>query len=282
MSQAMDLMLKICVGWQGWQGSRYFWIQMLFIFGGPAIPVIYTGSKGLYGYGGAHAFCIFQMASTLQIELDIFYYPILAAVCGGALCMIFVIIEIIKTTNNHSENLTLSAYQRIRKKVAVVKTSILFVVFYLLLWISVQNFQFQLIKNYDDLSVSAVSWISCTFANFNPKEPEAWKKTCGSLPKNVVNFDYVTWVILTVSGQSILIAGVYMNAVFASFTNQFKAGRSTSPAYIQSASFKSAVGNYVESTLNAARLHFLYPAHPVYAKKVRKTIDMYVCMYVYV
>jgi hypothetical protein len=120
---------------QNLQGSRYFWIQILFIFGGPAIPVIYTGSRGLYGYGGAHAFCIFGPNSTLPLELDVFYYPILSAVCVGAFCMALVIIEIIRTTNS---TIKLSIRQRILQKITVVKTSILFVVLYLLLWITVQ------------------------------------------------------------------------------------------------------------------------------------------------
>lgn len=174
--------------------------------------------------------------------------------------MFCVIIELIRTTNANSAQ-NLSIFQRIKQKITVVRTSILFVVLYLLLWITVQNFQFELIKNYDALSVSALQWVTCTFTHFDPKDPEAWKNTCGFLPKNVVNFDYVTWVILTVSGQSILIAGVYMSAILTALTRYMQVEK---PQSSLSSNLKPASSSkkciLSKSALSSSQLSFLYPS----------------------
>jgi hypothetical protein len=94
MLQAIDLMLKICFGWQGWQGSRYFWMQMAFIFGLPCLFVIYGLYIEIYGSSGNFARCLWTLESTDQDISYILNYPIAVAVFTGLFCMLFVVIEI--------------------------------------------------------------------------------------------------------------------------------------------------------------------------------------------
>jgi hypothetical protein len=94
MLLAIDLMLKICFGWQGWQGSRYFWMQMAFIFGFPCVFVIYGVHVQIYGSSGNLARCLWTLESTDQDIAYIFNYPITVAVFIGIVCMLGVVVEI--------------------------------------------------------------------------------------------------------------------------------------------------------------------------------------------
>jgi len=220
MLQAIDLVLKICLSWQGWQGSRYFRLQMAFIFGVPCIFVTFAAYKERYGYGGNVAYCLFTPESTTFDELKVLYYPATAAVFVGGLCMIFVIVEIIRSSKSSdhvgggSGHIS-SISQKILKKMGAIRTSILFVVFYFLIWISVDVFLAQVAIQFEELKLAARAHLLCTYIHFDKNHPEAWRDICGILPADVINFDYVMWLHLTIAGQSILISGVYMNAIYA-------------------------------------------------------------------
>jgi hypothetical protein len=124
-----------------------------------------------------------------------------------------VIIEIIRSTkaNNHSASL----YQRISKKIGVVRTSLMFVSFYLLMWISIDLLLFQAAFDSQNFVIDAIAWTKCTFITFDKNNPEAWRDICGNLPKNVIPFDYIMWLNVTICCQSILIAGVYIIAIYS-------------------------------------------------------------------
>jgi hypothetical protein len=167
----------------------------------------------IYISGGNLAFCLFTPESTTLNELNVLYYPATGAVFIGGLCMISVIIEIVRTTksNDHSA----SFYQRISKKIGVVRTSLMFVTIYFLMWISIDLLLFQLAFDSQNFVISATAWLKCTFITFDKNHPEAWRDTCGNLPKNAIPFDYIMWLNVTICCQSILIAGVYIIAIYS-------------------------------------------------------------------
>lgn len=117
--------------------------------------------------------------------------------------MTAVVAQICLTTK--SGNANGSFISKLLKKLSILKTSILFVFLNLSFWVSILTLVLYAKAIDSKLAESFISWVGCTFANFDANDPQAWKKICGEHPKFRIDTTFVEWSMLVASGQSILV-----------------------------------------------------------------------------
>lgn len=104
------------------------------------------------------------------------------------------------------------------KKIGVVRTSLLFVIFYFATWISVVWIIISSGRLRDKFMLSSEEWLRCAFRHFDKNHPQAWRETCGIIPAfGQINMVELSWLQLTICGQSLFIASCYIFAIYTAF-----------------------------------------------------------------
>jgi uncharacterized membrane protein YbhN (UPF0104 family) len=119
------------------------------------------------------------------------------------------------------------------KKIGVIRTSLLFVIFYFAIWISITMIVIRSATLHDKFLVSSEEWLRCTFRHFDKNHPQAWRETCGVLPAfGQINMAEYSWLQLTICGQSLFIASCYIFAIYAAFYEYIRP-ESSNDVYMQ-------------------------------------------------
>eukprot|EP00596_Hydrurales_sp_CCMP1899_P004019 CAMPEP_0119051674 /NCGR_PEP_ID=MMETSP1177-20130426/73224_1 /TAXON_ID=2985 /ORGANISM="Ochromonas sp, Strain CCMP1899" /LENGTH=442 /DNA_ID=CAMNT_0007030979 /DNA_START=1151 /DNA_END=2479 /DNA_ORIENTATION=+ len=208
---SLDLFVRLVLNWKQY---NHFYYHMAFILGIPVILVSTAAGQGFIGYDGQHPWCMWADNTPNRVYDNNFYLPILGINCLGFLLMACVIAKISESamTSNGKGN----CLSRLLTKLSILKTSILFVLFFLTFWVSIFGLVFYARQNGVELKASFKSWIGCVFGNFEASDPSGFKAVCGAHAKFRIDPDYLAWSILAVAGQSILVGGVFMNTVLLS------------------------------------------------------------------
>jgi hypothetical protein len=120
------------------------------------------------------------------------------------------------------------------KKIGVIRTSLLFVTFYFVVWISIALLSFQIADKKDKFLLSSEEWLKCTFIHFDKNHPQAWRETCGILSAfGQISFVEGSWLQLTLCGQSLLIAGCYMFAIYGALYEYIRPESSNNAVFMQ-------------------------------------------------
>ena len=115
----------------------------------------------------------------------------------------------------------LNLFKGMHKEFKLLRTSVYFLMFYLILWMSLWGY-----RTYSHLEIernekNMKDWISCVFQNFNG-DNNAWKIVCGKKPKFQLSVSGTAWFLCVISGHSILITAIFLPAVKQSIAQLFK------------------------------------------------------------
>lgn len=107
-------------------------------------------------------------------------------------------------------------FTTIRKRFKLLRTSLYFLVFYLLLWISIVRYRFDFLVNRDKVAENFQNWVMCIFMNFRGDD-SVWKAVCGLKPKGNHSASGFTWIVCVMAGHSILFAYIFFPAIKISY-----------------------------------------------------------------
>lgn len=186
LMQCIDLYIKLVVG------KKYDWAWRLYIaiiFIGPVLPTASFGNMRIAGYGGRLPWCFVNLAAHKQgdvnenVDAGLFYLPILIITVFGVLIMVRVMIFIAMTIgkssisstrvasgdedsvrSNNSPSLGLSG--KLRGQLNALRTPILFVSLFLVVWVTLFSFRGQNYVNQSKWQDSFIAWVGCIFKSF--------------------------------------------------------------------------------------------------------------------
>jgi hypothetical protein len=107
-------------------------------------------------------------------------------------------------------------FTTIRKRFKLLRTSLYFLVFYLLLWISIVRYRFDFLVNKDKVAENFQNWVTCIFMNFRGDD-NVWKAVCGLKPKGSSSASGSIWIVCVMAGHSILFAYIFFPAIKISY-----------------------------------------------------------------
>lgn len=151
----------------------------------------------LFFLDGNIPYCFVKYDSPEYYEQNFYFLPILICVCIGALAMFISIAQILKTISTDTNKAPF--FIKVLSKVKVLKTSLLWVLLFLILWVTVFVYQFT-VQADKELGISFLAWIACTFVNYDKNDPYAWQQVCGKQPLHHLSMPFLAWVTLTTSG----------------------------------------------------------------------------------
>jgi hypothetical protein len=180
LMQCIDLYIKLVIG------KKYNWIWKVYvaiIFLAPILPTTSFGGMRVAGYGGRLPWCFVNFKASDDIDAGLFYLPILVITIIGVLIMVRVMVHIamtigktsigshrvasgdedsIRSTNSSS----LGFSGKLRAQMSVLRTPILFVALFLVVWVTLFSFRGQNYVNQTKWQDSFVDWVGCVFQNF--------------------------------------------------------------------------------------------------------------------
>jgi hypothetical protein len=107
-------------------------------------------------------------------------------------------------------------FTTIRKRFKLLRTSLYFLVFYLLLWISIVRYRFDFLVNRDKVAENFQYWVTCVFMNFRGDD-SVWKAVCGLKPEGNQSASGSIWIVCVMAGHSILFAYIFFPAIKISY-----------------------------------------------------------------
>lgn len=207
-------------------GHNRLMISLIFI-----VPLVLVGINsvfGSFGYGFDYPWC-FTVNTTEQyfVQVFIYYGPVVLSLFCVILFMgpvIFTILKTVSTEWNYSRSIVvvghgrgltlkqtfLAAQYRVARyliSLAVARTSILFTVLFLFVWLSVFVTMAKYYVQEKEIKKSYDVWLHCIFTYFSDEEPALWIGECGEHPKLRYDALVIVWAF---SIQSILAALVFL------------------------------------------------------------------------
>ena len=123
-------------------------------------------------------------------------------------------------------------FTTIRKRFKLLRTSLYFLVFYLLLWISIVRYRFDFLVNRDKVAENFQNWVTCVFMNFRGDD-SVWKAVCGLKPVGNHSASGSIWIVCVMAGHSILFAYIFFPAIKISYEILYKNCRRKSKNFIR-------------------------------------------------
>ena len=158
--------------------------------------------------------------------------------------------EIIQNEKSAAQNGTKSSRKKafklssmfftIRKRFKLLRTSLYFLAFYLLLWISVVRYRLDFLVRKDQVAENFQLWVICIFTNYRGDD-SVWKAVCGLKPKGNVSATGYVWIVGVMAGHSLLFAYIFFPALKGSYEHFDKSFRRKYRAFMKRACVKKAV-----------------------------------------
>ena len=145
------------------------------------------------------------------------------------------------TKSNRKKAFKLSAvFFTIRKRFKLLRTSLYFLVFYLLLWISVVRYRLDFLVRKDQVAENFQLWVICIFTNFRGDD-SVWKAVCGLKPRGNDSATGYVWIVGVMAGHSLLFAYIFFPALKGSYEHFDKSFRRRYRALMERACVKKVV-----------------------------------------
>lgn len=128
----------------------------------------------------------------------------------------------------------------IRKRFKLLRTSLYFLVFYLLLWISVVRYRLDFLVRKDQVAENFQLWVICIFTNFRGDD-SVWKAVCGLKPRGNDSATGYVWIVGVMAGHSLLFAYIFFPALKGSYEHFDKSFRRRYRALMKRACVKKFV-----------------------------------------
>jgi hypothetical protein len=217
----------------------YISLQIAFVLLAPIVPVAYAGANDFFGFFKSQPMC-FVMQYPLtpdNIHIGVVALPVLT---GTALTILFVIIilaKVIALHMNGNEAVFSVPTAEVEEKESAIPSRVSFIVHLCFVLTTFGIFipyilqQVSYYNNYLDIIIEFREWASCVFLNYDGSD-SSWQDACGEHQERRPDFALTTWVILCVTGNSILSALVFIPYFLYNiyFSVDFKRDSIVSPA----------------------------------------------------
>ena len=150
--------------------------------------------------GGTLSYCLYKIDSISDLEFGFFYYPFIAITFIGSLFLTAVNVEVVRS-NRFTKNIW---------RHPDMKSMYTFCSIFLIFTISLLVLRLYALLYQDRLKQSLTDYVTCVFTQYSKSDPNGYKSICGTAANFRLNFSFSSWVLVQVSGVSILISVVFL------------------------------------------------------------------------
>jgi hypothetical protein len=233
---AVALFLKVVMNTKILQASSKLRIVYAsIVFGLPMMPALYIFSTDSYGYGGNLPWCLLSVRHSTGVDLYLYIIPVVLIILIGIICQTIVIFVILRTRSRISSRTAATATQSQPSnnssylscchispdKFNSLKTPILFIICFLLVWVTTFTYRMAVMYYEPDLRESFNNWKTCLFDDQSAGD---WESRCGYHPRFRMSVAFTTLCIFLTCGQSIFlfITFITIPSLIASKSNRRK------------------------------------------------------------
>ena len=201
---SFDLFLKVVMNIRNSYSYRAYFIGIVVLLPIPFMGYSLTTNFQLYTF---LPFCV----ALPDDDLASMFILLTILTCFGAVCMVFVIIQIIRNIRSNADSVATTSEDPPVKGYQTLWTPIIFSICFMTFIISFLVFRARSTSTFrNEIADSFSDFTKCIFKSFDGTD-ESWRKACGTYPSYRPKVQSYLWLMTVLSGQAVLISIIYLS-----------------------------------------------------------------------